>query len=128
LERLPPDDVALAQRKALLRHARLEDGELEGKPGTYPIYPYTKGPNFANDGVGYGEALRVMARGGADANESAPGYSRRTRSGRVVIAADDRHIPVAAKTPAAGLPSSEASDASTAGHEPSPAGAEGVET
>jgi hypothetical protein len=50
----------------------------------WQTYPYTRGPNFANDGVGYGEAIDVSFHGSAS---TTPGSQfkrrrfRRTRSG-----------------------------------------------
>jgi hypothetical protein len=97
---VPLEDAVLIQRR-LLKNRRYSP-ELQIGQGELPYqaYPYTKGPDLSNDGIGYGEILSVdvcrlkecieLTR-----HESPPelhvetGFSRRTRSGRQVIGDDD---------------------------------------
>ena len=95
---VPPEDAVLIQRKLLKK--RLYSPELAfGQSGLpYQTYPYAKGPDLANDGIGYGEIISVdvcQLVGCVELLEEsekppprlniAKGFSRRTRSGRQVI-------------------------------------------
>lgn len=89
--RIPVRDAVGAYRALLRRDA--------GQPGAIPepllsarsdlnvrIYPYTKGPDLANDGLAYGERIRELNRAGSDLYRQ-PRTSLMTRSGRSVEAA-----------------------------------------
>ena len=99
---VPAEDAVIVDRKL-----REDDGKCsiplafgaESRP--FPIYPYAQGPDLANDGMGYGEELRIkvyripkaVPLNGEAAGPSKPsaspirldaaiGCHRRTRSGR----------------------------------------------
>src|SRR6478735_3219977 len=49
---------------------------------TANMYPYTKGPDFGNEGLGYGDLVRVkLLIGQSQKLQSVPHLARRTRSG-----------------------------------------------
>jgi hypothetical protein len=89
---LPPDDVVQTLKNQMITNNEESPALRFGVPQMpFPRYPYAKGPDLANDGVGYGEVLRmtVYRANGSAVMSPATGYSRRTRSGRQVISKNE---------------------------------------
>jgi hypothetical protein len=90
----PTRDLVLAYKGALLSsklpdEAKFQEvmNELRRRPSSF-IYPYTKGPDIANDGLGYGESVSVtlacLPSGQPDA-QLVVHTARRTRSGLTTL-------------------------------------------
>ena len=89
---LPPEDVVQTLKNQMIADNEESPALRFGIPDMpFPRYPYAKGPDLANDGVGYGEVLRmtVYRANGRAVMAPTTGYSRRTRSGRQVISENE---------------------------------------
>ena len=89
---LPADDVVQTLKNQMITKNTESPALRFGIPEMpFPRYPYAKGPDLANDGVGYGEVLRMTVYRANGRGTMLPdtGYSRRTRSGRQVISAGE---------------------------------------
>lgn len=94
---IPRDDVVLFLRK----HVKDRDARKLLLPAVrtspLPLYPFTKGIDLSNQGIGYGELVRITVcpapKKGSDARVTlCSGVSRRTRSGRAVVEPYDARL------------------------------------
>jgi len=88
--KVPIRDAVAAYRAVLLRDKGKHDAISSTLTNArlniaFRMYPYTKGPDLTNDGLGYGERIRELNRVGPTL-ERQPRMSIVTRSGRSVEA------------------------------------------
>jgi len=104
LDAFPLSDVLTAMQNAASKGKDYEGKSRSGAPlaDAAPLYPYTKGVELTNDGIGYGEETSIVvveAEGGAGHRTKRwTRYARRTRSGSRFLQDTDK-LPSPAATP-----------------------------